>query len=244
MTSKNTVLIIEPRLLIHLINVINEYYKVLGDKWIYVFYCAKNKSSYWKDKLCNLNIEIRELEFNNFNSPSEYSDFVKSRSLWESLYGDFVLTVQVDTWILNLEPYNIDYFINLNKSFIGGNMFYQWPQLARENINFPIKNFNGGLSLRKRLDMIKIIDMYPPLPTSKICRQSIQMETDAEDVYFIIGCFRLRFDFGNDEESSNFCVHTIFKENFFGIHCLDHSVKDNINKKFPQLKLLNPSLNL
>ena len=29
---------------------------------------------------------------------------------------------QVDTWPVNREPYTLDFFIELNKSYIGGNM--------------------------------------------------------------------------------------------------------------------------
>ena len=64
------------------------------------------------------------------------------------------------TYILNVSPYTIDYFMNMNKSYIGGNMESEWKELIRENIYPKYINFNGGLSLRKRLDMIEIINTF------------------------------------------------------------------------------------
>ena len=85
---------------------------------------------------------------------------MKSKELWQTLYGDFVLTFQADTYILKKAPYTIEYFINMDKSYIGGNMDHGWNELIRENIYPNYRNFNGGLSLRKRLDMIEIINIY------------------------------------------------------------------------------------
>jgi len=213
--KKNTALIVEPRFLEIIPYFIHEYYKILGDDWIIVFYCGKGFKQFWENKLDMLkNIEIRELEVNNFNA-LEYSYFFKQQQLWESLYGDFVLTFQVDSIIKNIEPYTIYNYIGLNKSYIGGNMCYEWNEIVRENIITSYKNFNGGLSLRKRLDMIKIIQTFGVEFTEK---NSKNIKTDAEDVYFTIGCYKLNLPVGDDEFCSHFSVHSIYHDNFFGVH--------------------------
>ena len=55
-------------------------------------------------------------------------------------------------------------------------------------MNCPFNNFNGGLSLRKRCDMMRIIDTFPPQKTCYILEKdnpAKAFETDAEDVYFV-----------------------------------------------------------
>ncbi len=231
--NKNTILLIEPRIIDNVPSIIEKYHKYLFD-WNFVFYCGKNKKQHW-ESLLNDYVEIRELDVDNFNTPSQYSFFMKQKELWESLYGDYVLTIQIDTMIMNIEPYNIDYFIKLNKSYIGGNMDFRWIELCRENISFERYNFNGGLSLRKRLDMIKVIESFPPILFNDITIYSSDIQTDPEDVYFTIGCHKLGMLIGDDEESSHFAVHKILKNGFFGFHQPSLNIKNDIIQLFPEL---------
>lgn len=212
--TKNTALIVEPRFLEILPYIISEYYKILGSDWIIVFYCGKGFKSLWEGMLQTIDIEIRELEVNNFDA-LEYSYFFKQSKLWKSLYGDYVLTFQTDSIIKNIEPYTIDNYMKLNKSYIGGNMCYEWKELLRENIITSYRNFNGGLSLRKRLDMIKIIETFGIEFTEN---NSNNIKTDPEDVYFTVGCYKLKLPVGDDEFCSHFAIHSIYYDKFFGVH--------------------------
>lgn len=246
--SKNTVLLVEPRIFDNIPSIIEEYYKHLGDVWNYVFYCGKDKKDYWTHLLGDY-VELRELEVDNFPEPRLYNDFMKGKGLWESLYGNFVLSIQTDTWIVGTPPYTIDYFLSLNKSYIGGTSNYVWNELRRENLEFEYRNFNGGLSLRKRKDMIRVIDNFPPLPTCGEHVVSNSLETDAEDCYFTIGCHKLGLPIGNDEKTSHFAVHDIYKESFFGIHKPMANVADKLSRyhshlcdKNIHLQLKNPKL--
>ena len=240
-SSKNTVLLIEPRITDDIIFVLNNTFQKLGNSnWEYVFYCGKNSKSYWETQLPSF-IELRELEHDNFGNTYNYSDFCKRRDLWCSLYGDFILTIQVDTWIMNKHPYDINFFIKLNKSYIGGNMDYKWDELLRDNIDPTIRNFNGGMSLRKKTDMINIINAFPPLKSNgnKTCFQS-----DQEDVYFTCGCYKLGYALGDGENSSHFSLHTIYKDAYFGIHQPNENVRKQLNRTNPFLKYMNRHLNL
>jgi glycosyltransferase involved in cell wall biosynthesis len=210
---KNTALIVDPRDDINITYLIHDFQKKLGDNWIIVYYCGKGL----KEKMSmilNSNIEVRELNVNNFTS-NEYSDFMKSKSLWQTLYGDFVLTFQLDTYIINEHPLTIDYFINLNKSYIGGNMDHNWNELIREKLYPEYRNFNGGLSLRKRKDMIKIIETFGIEFTES---NSNKLQTDAEDVYFTLGCYKLHIPIGDKNDCLGFCLNRIWTDKFFGIH--------------------------
>ena len=226
---KNTALIVEPRDIDCVVSLIEDYRQKLGESWIIVFYCGKGLKQKWTQLLLPINnvisdIEVRELDVNNL-SPYEYSDLFKSKTLWNSLYGKFVLTFQLDAYILNKLPYNIDYFIKMDKSYIGGNTCYVWNESKRENIHFPIHNGNGGLSLRKRNDMIKIIDHFG---SEKNILESTKIQTDTEDVYFVHGCYKLNLPLGNDEPCQHFAIHSIYKEPYFGIHNPCTNVLKNI----------------
>lgn len=230
----NTALIVEPRKLDRLPEIIKQYRDVLGKLWNFVFYCGENLKNHWTPLLGDIIVEIKELSVGNLNS-NQYNDFLKSKELWQSLTGEYVLVFQSDSLIHFNPVYNINFFIGLNKSYIGGNMSYHWNELLRENIHLPFNNFNGGLSLRKREDMLTIINHFPPKPTIIGSRC---METDAEDVYFTIGANNLGFPIGDDEPSSHFSVHTIFKNDWFGVHSPNGHIKPLLLEKFPEIRLI------
>jgi hypothetical protein len=247
MAQKNTVLLIEPRILEHLPNILKNAQQILGTSWNYVFYCGKGTKSYWEEALNNdiseTGIDIRELPVTDFPDPRIYNDFLKEKTIWESVEGDYVLTIQSDTWIMKHPKYTIDFFINLNKSFIGGNCDYRWHEFIRENISFQYPNFNGGLSLRKRKDLLSIIETFPPEPTQQWGHDSKKMETDGEDVYFVQGCIRLGLGIGDNEECTHFAVHSYYVDGFFGIHNPYHEfTKSHLRLNHPELIKKNPYL--
>jgi len=228
----NTALIVEPRDMERIPLIINHFLFTLGPNWKIVFYCGSGLKSKWTSKV-NREVEIRELPVSNFIA-SEYSDFLKSRNLWDTLYGEFVLVFQTDAWIMNKAPYTIDYFVSRNKSYIGGNICYKW-----EHIEFKTKfsNYNGGLSLRKRKDMIKIIDAFPPTKTLVHRLANHPMETYAEDVYFVVGCNRLGLEMGDtDEEFNLFALHSIFYRRGFGVHKPSWFVRQELIKLHPEIQ--------
>jgi len=233
--NKNTALIVEPRFLKNLPFVINDFYKKLGQQnWNFVFYCGKGLKNIWIDLLKNEDIEIRELN-TNYYKYSEYCDFIKSKELWKNLYGEYVLLFTPSSMIINQKPHTIDFYMGLNKSYIGANQFYQWNELRRENMHPSYNNFQGGLSLRKRLDMIKIIDTFGTSNTCEICSNSQSLLTDAEDVYFTIGCYKLGLPVGDDEICSHFSCHTILKDRYFGANRLEAGYFINLIQRYDNI---------
>ena len=241
--NKNTVLFIEPRPIDYCVPILNQYIRVLGNSWNYVFYCGKENVDNLKQLGIADCVELRELDVYNFDHHSEYSDFLKQKSLWESLTGEYVLTAQVDTWVFE-DGINIDFFINLDKSYIGGNMECRWIELERDGFLPTIKCFNGGLSLRKRQDMLRVIDDFPPVYSARSNELSTKMETDAEDVYFTIGCYRLGLPVGDDNISRYFSLHHTFVEPFFGTHQPSINVRKKLIELYPKLGEENPYLQL
>jgi hypothetical protein len=126
-------------------------------------------------------------------------------------------------------------------------MASEFVETKREGIKFSFNNFNGGLSLRKRRDMIRIIDTFPPQKTCYILEKDNPkkaFETDAEDVYFTIGCHRLGLPLGDDEASSHFALHNLYKDAYFGIHNPSGEAAFSLNVYWPGLKHINPYLKL
>lgn len=232
---RHTALIVEPRRMKNVDRLIMDTHRKLGHEWKIVFYCGQGLKPYWEPTCPG--IEIRELTTNNL-SPDEYSNFLKTKQLWESLTGEYVLVFQADTFIVNEPPYTIDFFIRSGYRYIGGNMSYSWRALRRENIRVPHQNFNGGLSLRNRRDMLTILNTYPPSSRARVRDGSPpvdHMTIDAEDVYFTVGCIRLGLKVGDDEEAEHFALHTIFHEKFFGIHKPNSLCKQRIRNQRPEI---------
>lgn len=126
----NTALIVDTSPDVYLNYVINdafyslnkEFIKTGRKDWHVVFYCSKGLSKLWQASLCPY-IEVRELDLMHMPPDSpEYHKFFKSPALWQSLKGDFVLVFSLNSMIINKEPFNIDYFLQKDMSYIGANM--------------------------------------------------------------------------------------------------------------------------
>ena len=95
--------------------------------------------------------------------------------------------------------------------------------------------------------MLRIIETFPPQKTCYILEKSNPakaFETDAEDVYFTVGCYRLGLPLGDDEASSHFALHLLYKEAYFGIHNPHLEAAFSLNIHWSELKNINPYLNL
>jgi beta-1,4-mannosyl-glycoprotein beta-1,4-N-acetylglucosaminyltransferase len=220
---KNNViaLIVEPRKLNKLDKIIKNVYNKLNNNSIYnweiLFYCGKGLKTYYLSLFNDIEINIIELDTNNFTF-MEYNDFFKSLSLWNNINSKYTLVFQADCYIFNNPPYSIDYFIDKNFSYIGGNMSYEWKELKYHNLNPEYRNFNGGLSLRKTKDMINIINSFKP---EQSIEQLDKFETYGEDVYFTIGAYKLNLTVGDTKDDQYFSCHSIINDNCFGIHNSD-----------------------
>lgn len=219
-----TAVIIEPRKMSETEYVILNCYSYLYHNFKIVFYCGKSQYDYYNNMFKDI-VEVRSLETDNL-LPNEYSDFMKRAEFWNSLYGDWVLVFQSDSWILDNPRFSIDYFIDKNYSYIGGNMSYEWEEfyILPKDKRPILRSFNGGLSLRKKSDMIEVIDAFPPDKTVMHVQRD-EMRRMAEDVYFSIGCILLNKKVGDDSDSLYFCMHTIFVDNPFAIHSPSHDIK-------------------
>lgn len=234
-SAKHTAVIVEPRYLERIPAILEHFRTTLGSEWKIVFYCGRGLKAQW-GLLVSSEIEIRELDVSTM-SPVEYSDFFKRKDFWTSLQGEYVLVFEANSWIINKEPCTIDYFINMNHSYIGANMSYMWHSLIRDKLynSDKMRNYCGGLSLRKRQDMLRILDEFPPEPTYTTPSESPRHATDPEDVYFVLGCYKLNLSIGDDNKCREFALHSYPCPQFFGIYSPDIPLKMHINNIYPDI---------
>jgi hypothetical protein len=219
-----TAVIIEPRKLSETEYVILNYYSYLYNKFKIVFYCGKSHYEYYSNLLGSV-VDVRSLECDNLKA-NEYNDFLKQRYFWDSLEGEWVLIFQSDSWLFDNPRLDIDYFIDKGYSYIGGNMEYDWVEfdiLPKDKVPL-IKSFNGGLSLRKRRDMLQVIESFPSERTLDYSQRQ-NLASAAEDVYFSLGCILMDKKVGDDVDSLYFCMHTVYVDRPFGLHNPSHDIK-------------------
>lgn len=59
--AKNTMLIVEPRKIPGLANIINKFREKIGQDWVCVFYCGKDLKSYWETSTSlHKEVDVRE----------------------------------------------------------------------------------------------------------------------------------------------------------------------------------------
>ena len=184
------------------------------------FYCGNGLSQHYnKLKAKYKLLIIKELNTNNFNALT-YSDFMKTKSLWESLDGDYCLTIQTDGVLCKNSDYKIEDFCKYD--YIGSYITkkYRFP--------FPFNFFsmkqttgefaNGGFSLRKISSMLHIINTYKP--TMLTTYKSPTFEGIIEDMYFYNGCKKLNYNYANENFAFNFSTQERYLPNIkvFCIH--------------------------
>ena len=207
--------------------VIRNFQEVLNKDWKFIFLCGSGMTSYYTPLLNDLPlpVELHELNVTNL-SYEKYNELLTSRELWEIMDSEFVLIFQADTWLNKHCSRTIEeYFIY---SYVGGNRDYHWKELTYLNKPCnPLGPFNGGLSLRRRLDMIRIIDHFQMLGVKF-----------AEDVMFTIGCYMLGLPIGDSGLADTFCIHSILIQDPFGFHIQSGNEKllQKAIQSFPDLQ--------
>ena len=212
-------LFIEPRKLKQIYYNIDNFFDVLPDCKLY-FYCGKGLLQHY-DKLKQKYklLIIRELNTYNLDALT-YSDFMKTRSLWESLDGDFCLTIQTDGCLCKNSDYKIEEFFKYD--YIGSNSYLKYKFLYFFQY-YKKEFYNGGFSLRNISSMIKIIDKFKVEKTKK---KPINLCNYPEDLYFYTCAKKFNMIIGSkyDFVSKNFCIQTdsISNNKIFCIHKYYH----------------------
>lgn len=205
--------LIEFRCLPHLEFLIRNCIDKLGEKWSHTIVCGLNNYDYVHNivKSMDRNIKIIKTNFKNLFQ-NEYSEYLMTKEFWNLFYGEKILLYQEDTCIFK---YNIDDFLKWD--YIGA------PWMKTQN-DTPNCVGNGGLSLRSKSCMLKVLDRITYQDTRfnsstlEYMRNS-KLMVPPEDVYFSKNM--QEFGIGNvaDWDSAhNFSMETLLNDNSFGGH--------------------------
>lgn len=220
---------IEPRKLTQIDKNINNYFDVLPNNKLY-FFCGYGLKSYYDKKYNNENLIINELHVNNLTQ-STYSDLMKDINFWNKINGDYVLTIQTDGCLCINSNYKIEDFFKYD--YVGGYAYQKWWMKETRGLcgNNDFQCFNGGFSLRNISAIKNVILNYPPKPSKKF-KPDADFESYYEDLYFVVGLFRLGYNVGIDKYATNFCSHTSFTNKTFCVHKLNRYIKNDTLSKF------------
>lgn len=223
-TFKYTAIIIEPRSHKALSFVLNNFLENLSEEWGFIiFHGNKNKDfinnildgelNNYKNRI----IKLINLNVDNLTN-KEYNLILKSNSFYDNIDTEIFLIFQVDTLI-----------IKENKELI--NNFLEYDYVGAPWINGLVGN--GGLSLRKKSKMLKIIDKVD----TNFKLNEDEYFSLQEEVSLYRPCFI---------EAQTFSVETVFHESPFGVHNCYHYLSEEhwltLSNKYPDLNILK-SLN-
>ena len=205
--------LIEYRCFPHIEFIIRNNILKLGSSWAFTVICGNLNYDYVKNicKLIHPNIKIIKTPFDNL-FPSEYSKFLSSVEFWNLCSGKKILIYQEDSLIFKNNIEDFYYF-----DYIGA----PWPSNKNDNKNGV---GNGGLSLRTKDIMIKIINK---INIDKTTFNSDTLEymkntnsfCPPEDVYFTKNMEDFNIGILADRHiASQFSTESIVNENSFAGH--------------------------
>jgi hypothetical protein len=216
--------LVEYRCLPHLEFLIRNCIRKLGKDWSQTIICGNLNYAYMEKIVKNIDRNIKIIKTNYDNLfPSEYSLFLSSKKFWDLLVGEKILIYQEDTCIFKN---NINEFIKWD--YIGA------PFVKTQN-NTPNCVGNGGLSLRSKSCMLKVIEKIG-INDTKYNSSTLtyikcsHLSVPPEDVYFSKNMQELNIGIVADWDSAyNFSSESLLNENSFGAHGI--WVNNNIWKK-------------
>jgi hypothetical protein len=231
---KYTAIIVEPREHKALDYVLTNFYNNLSDEWQIIVFHGNNNTRYVKNIINKFNknrIKLINLNVNNLTIP-EYCKLFYSKWLYNNIPTETFLVFQTDTLICPQYKHLINDFLKYD--YVGA----PWGKTLTKEI---IKVYggkdavgNGGLSIRKKSKMLKILDKY-----STRHKDGWLIN---EDVFFSIHSKYKPTAY----EARNFSIESVYNNKSFGVHKAYKYVKLDW---FPELKLLeklnelNPSTN-
>ena len=202
--------LIEFRQLPHIEFIIRNTIHKLGPNWSHTVVCGNNNYTQMREIGASIpNLRIIKLNVNNLTQ-NDYSEYLCAREFWDLLYGEKILIYQEDSCMFKT---NIMDF--MNSDYIGA---------PYSNIKSTQYVGNGGLSIRSRSCMLKVIKQVQlsifPIPafTQAYC-EKMRLRYCPEDVYFSTNMQTLSIGrVAEWEDAYQFSTDTIANPNACGGH--------------------------
>ena len=217
--EKYTAIIIEPRIHPAWKLVLNNFLTNLDERWNFLIFCGLLNKDFLVE-LIDTNfkehkhrITIYQLNIDNFNDITVYSNFMLQPLIYELIPTETFLTFQLDTLISAKYKDYIYEFIEYD--YVGA----PCGKIVFAESGFETKNYigNGGLSLRKKSVILNLIknDLY-----------NIRYN-GPEDIFFSQNITNKP----TFKKAILFSVETFFSGKSFGIHkCYMHLQNDQLYK--------------
>jgi len=220
--EKYTAIIVEPRKHRALEFVLRNVLDNLDHRWsILIFHGTENEN--WLKELLQKSfqkdlrrISFKGLKFSNLESSLEYNQILASRKFNEEIPTETFLVFQTDSMINPAHKGLLEKFMDYD--YVGA----PWPW-SHLHVG------NGGLSLRKRSVMLKIIDSHPVY------------KGYYEDQFFSMGCINIGARVPSREEAKEFSIEQVYSDRSFGMHkswIHQPSRKDDLCKQCEGLETL------
>lgn len=183
--------IIEPRCIDILTDLLKWMVWLLSPKgWMFIVYVGNNNSEIVTNFIEHQNLSnivfVRSLECDNLTI-KDYNLLLTSSSFWESMPYENILIFQTDTLLLDGE---LDTFLKYDYVGAPWNKSMKWLKSPDRHVTG-----NGGLSLRRKSAMLKVI-------------QAVPYKDVNEDTYFCLISKRL-LNIAPPEVSIEFSVETV-----------------------------------
>lgn len=229
--------LVEPRKLYAVEKLIKNYIDVLGEMCLY-FFCGKSYYEYYVEYYKNESfIKIIALDVDNLKA-KDHNDLWKSIDFWKNFTDyEYILTIQTDGCLCKNSKFKLLDFVEYD--YVGGYSEYKWWWKETKGLhNYEdYQCLNGGFSLRKVSSMIRVLNIFSPLPSDDY-NENLSFRAYGEDLYFVVGLLMLnKYKMGNykvglDKYATNFCTHTHYINETFCVHKLDNYVNGDILNKF------------
>ena len=176
--SDKEAVLVETRVFPHVEFVIRAFLKNMGPGWMLTIICSDENEDLMKSIAAGISANIRLLKLKQrITAVNDYNDLFLTPHFWRTLRGEKILVFQEDSILFQT---GVDEFIPYD--FTGS----VWPSNV---IDVPSGVGNGGLSLRSRSIMIRVLEQYDVstfIPSDNLrYYMALQgLKRVPEDVYF------------------------------------------------------------
>ena len=205
--------LIEFRIFPHIEFILRNAIFKLGKSWSFTIICGNINFQFMKTLISQLSPNIKLIKCNIDNlDVNSYNQLLTSIEFWNLFVGEKILIYQEDSLI----------FYNNIQNFLSYD-YIKAPRPKHQN-DTPTGVDNGGLSLRSKSIMLKIINTISPQTTifnSNIIEymEQNQLTYPPEDIYFSQNTQELGIgNIANYEIATQFSSESIFNPNSFGGH--------------------------
>jgi len=182
----------------------------LGNAWSYTVVCGSNNYEMVK-AMCPPNVKILKMAYDNL-TPSQYNQLLTTVFFWNLFVGEKILLYQEDSIIFRS---NIDDFLAYD--FVGA-------PFPKSQDDTPNAVGNGGLSLRSRSKMLRVIQTIS-VKNTKFNASTLKymkrndLTVPPEDIYFSKNMQELHLGRVADYETAGlFSTESIYNRSSFGGH--------------------------